>query len=458
MTLGHTSSVDRRTSRARRLLAGAVLAGVAAVGIASPAPAADDALRSRQWALELIGAPDAWAVGRGAGSTIAVIDSGIDLLHEDLARNVLPGRSFVSSTAQDDDGHGTHVAGTAAGVADNGVGISGVAPDAKVLAVKVLTPDGGTVGDVADGVRYAADAGATVINLSLGPEVPLVFSALDTSLADAVRYAWSKGVVCVIAAGNNGLPISDHPDLPAIVVTAVDRDDRKAVYATSVGAARWGLAAPGGAGTGVEAEDVLSTYWIAGESNQYGLLAGPSMAVPHVSGAAAVLRGLGLSPQETVDRLLATATDLGSPGRDSIYGSGRLDLRKAVQGLGPATSGPAAPAPGPAAPSSPTSTPRRSTAPAPTGGAPDVDPSPGAAPLPSVATPSGDGVESASQRSPSATGPALPGSAQGVDRKAEADGTPPLLVAVAAIAAITAGTAAYRRARSQRAPGCEAAG
>jgi subtilisin family serine protease len=450
MTLGHTRTVDRRTARTPQRVAGALLAGVATVALATPAIAADDPLRSQQWALELIGAPEAWAVGRGAGSTIAIIDSGIDLSHEDLVPNVLPGRSFVSPTAQDDDGHGTHVAGTAAGVADNGLGISGVAPEAKLLAVKVLTPDGGTVGDVAAGVRYAADAGATVINLSLGPEVPLVFSALDTSLADAIQYAWSKGVVCVLAAGNNGLPISDHPDLPAIVVTAVDRDDRKAVYATSVGGARWGLAAPGGAGAGVAGDDILSTYWIAGKQHQYAQLAGTSMAVPHVSGAAAVLRGLGLSPQETVDRLLATATDLGSPGRDSTYGSGRLDLHKAVQGLGPppsATGAPAAEAPSPTT----------SSAPGPVRDEPTAAESDGALggpPLPPPPARTGDDDDE--RASPLAPRPKQradrdPSESMPVNTAAPADEVPPLLAAVAAIAAIAAGTAVHRRARHQRA-------
>lgn len=376
----------------RRLLAPMVTLGL--VLAAAPAQAATDLLRPKQWGLALIGAPEAWAAGRGAGTTIAVVDSGADLRHEDLLANLLPGRSFVSASPQDDDGHGSHVSGIAAGVADNGLGIAGVAPLAKLLPVKALGPDGGRSSDVAAGIRFAVDSGATVVNLSLGPDVPLVFSALDTSLADAIEYAWSKGVICVLAAGNNALPISDYGDLHAIVVTAVDRQDRKPSYATSVGAARWGLAAPGGAGpdgagpdgAGPE-DDIASTYWAKGEANRYEYLAGTSMATPHVAGAAAILRGLGLSAQDTVDRLLATAKDLGARGRDGTYGSGRLDLARAVDGLRRS-----APAPSPV--TAPTAVAGRPTAPVPAARPPAGAPAPTAAPAPGpVGPPTSDAAD-----------------------------------------------------------------
>lgn len=311
----------------------AVVAAAAGLAWATPARASVDPLTSQQWGLDLVKARAAWSVGRGAGTTIAVVDSGTDLNHEDLVANLVPGKSFVSETPQDDDGHGTHVSGIAAGDGDNGLGISGVAPEAKIMPVKVLTPDGGTVGGVADGIRHAADAGATVINLSVGADVPLI-AGLSSTLPDAIRYAWSKGVICVLAAGNNSLPLSDYGNIPAIVVTAVDRSDHRAGYATSIGGAKWGMAAPGGAANGNAADDIFSTFWKAGQSNSYGTLAGTSMAAPFVSGAAALLRGLGLSPQATVDRLLATATDIGASGRDSVFGSGRLNVAAAAAGLG----------------------------------------------------------------------------------------------------------------------------
>ena len=322
--------------RSARSLFALVAAAVFLTAVAPPARAVEDPARRLQWGLDLVRAPQAWSVGRGAGTTIAVLDTGVDLGHEDLQTKLLPGRSFVDAPVQDDRGHGTHVAGIAAAATDNGRGIAGVAPDAKILPIRVLDSDGGGTNDqVARGIRHAADQRATVINLSLGPEVPLLFSAIDNSLVEAIGYAWAKGSVVVIASGNNFVPVSEYRNVKAIVVAAVDRNDRRASYSTAVGAAMWSMAAPGGSSGSAEG-GVLSTYWVKGEANSYAYLAGTSMATPHVAGAAAVLRGLGLSPQQTVDRLLATAKDLGAPGKDNDFGSGRLDLAAAVAGLGPA--------------------------------------------------------------------------------------------------------------------------
>ncbi|MFP5327180.1 MAG: S8 family serine peptidase [Acidimicrobiia bacterium] len=345
-----------------------------------PARANTDTARHLQWGLEAVRAPQAWSIGRGAGTTIAVLDTGVDLAHEDLASKLLPGRSFVDAPVQDDRGHGSHVAGIAAAATDNGRGIAGVAPDTKILPIRVLGSDGGgTNEEVARGIRFAADQRATVINLSLGPEVPLVFSALDDSLVRAIDYAWAKGSVVVIAAGNNFVPLSEYDNVKAIVVAAVDRNDRRASYSTGVGGAMWSMAAPGGA-SGTAAQGVLSTYWEEGKSNSYAFLAGTSMATPHVAGAAAVLRGLGLTPQQTVDRLLSTAKDLGPAGKDNDFGSGRLDLAAAVAGLGPA------PAPAKATGSGGSATTRpagRSSTP-PTAASPTAPPGPDSASLPTT--------------------------------------------------------------------------
>ena len=354
--------------------------------VAPPVRAAGDPGRSQQWALELIRAPQAWTVGRGAGTTIAVVDTGVDLPHEDLASKLLPGRSFVGTPVQDENGHGTHVAGVAAAATDNGRGISGVAPDAKILPLRVFgSDDRAPYSAIAAAVRFAADERATVINLSLGPELPLVANALDTSLADAIDYAWDKGSIVAIAAGNRAIPISEYGNLPAIVVAAVERDDTVASYSTAVGGAMWSIAAPGGGGRG----GVLSTYWFEGKSNSYANAAGTSMATPHVAGAAAILRGLGLSPQQTVERLLATAKDLGSSGKDNDYGSGRLDLAAAVAGLGPAAST-ATTAPGSRPVTTTSSATGETPGNSPTVAPPTAPPGPDSAPLPT--TPA-DGVD-----------------------------------------------------------------
>lgn len=425
-------------------------------GVTAPARANTDTARHLQWGLEVVRAPQAWSIGRGAGTTIAVLDTGVDLAHEDLASKLLPGRSFVDAPVQDDRGHGSHVAGIAAAATDNGRGIAGVAPDAKVLPIRVLGSDGGgTNEEVARGIRFAADQRATVINLSLGPEVPLLFSALDDSLVRAIDYAWSKGSVVVIAAGNNFVPLSEYDTVKAIVVAAVDRNDRRASYSTGVGGAMWSMAAPGGA-SGTAAQGVLSTYWEEGKSNSYAFLAGTSMATPHVAGAAAVLRGLGLTPQQTVDRLLSTAKDLGPAGKDNDFGSGRLDLAAAVAGLAPA------PATTSGSGGSVTTTPRSASGPktSPTAAPPTAPPGPDGASLPT--TPPGGGGAPAPGSPAQGSSDFTPIEVQGTQEAAAPDGADdpdddsdrgglPLLAIVIAGALLVA-VGAYGLMRLRRAP------
>ncbi len=335
---------------------------VGLVALSAPAgarPATNDPVfeQGLQWGLERIGAPDAWARGTARGITIAVVDSGVDLHHEDLRDKLVGHISCIGAegdplecggSAQDDNGHGTHVAGIALATTDNGRGIAGVAPDAALLAVRVLANDcdpsgctaSGPSGDVSAGIRWAVDHGADVINLSLGGSA--LQSTLGCSFCDAIEYAWSRGVISVVAAGNDAVLPAGFGDEHAVIVTATTRADERASYSnTSSGLvrdARWPVAAPGGeaetqatdCGTGGTPKGILSTFWSAGAANGYACLAGTSMAAPHVTGALAVLLGLGHSPQSAIDRLLATATDLGPPGRDDSFGYGRIDLAKAV--------------------------------------------------------------------------------------------------------------------------------
>ncbi|HUR18045.1 MAG TPA: S8 family serine peptidase [Acidimicrobiales bacterium] len=348
-----------------RLLVSAVLT-LALMVVARPATAIADPRLPEQWGLAAIGAPAAWSVGTGNGVTIAVVDTGADFGHEDLGPKLLPGRNFVEPGAppQDDQGHGSHVAGIAAAATGNGVGVAGVAPGARILPVKVLDSGGsGSVAVISDGIRWAAANGAQVINLSLGPNAVLA-TLFGSGLEDAVNDAWNMGSVVVIAAGNDFLFSSSYSTVNAVIVTSTTREDRLASsYASAVGSAKWGIAAPGGAGGSSAADDILSSYWRAGARNSYEFLAGTSMATPHVAGAAAVLRGLGLSPQQTVDRLLATAKDLGSPGRDSTYGAGRLDLAAAVAAVAPPAVPPATTPPGRVASPAPAPAPKTPAAP-----------------------------------------------------------------------------------------------
>jgi subtilisin family serine protease len=437
--------------RSLRLLAALALGFVSlAAPVAHGRSAANDPVfeQGLQWGLTQIGATDAGARGTGDGVTIAVVDSGIDLQHEDLAGQLGGQVSCIGSdgdparctgSAQDDNGHGTHVAGIALAATNNGRGIAGVAPDARLLAVRVLANDcssagctaSGTAADVSAGIRWAVDHGADVVNLSLGGGT--LQSALGCAFCEAIDYAWSKGTIAVIAAGNDSILPSGFGDEPAVIVTATTRDDQRASYSNAssgiLRVARWPVAAPGGeaetnprdCGTGGTPKGVLSTYWAAGQHNQYACLAGTSMAAPHVSGALAVLLSTGLSPQAAIDRLLATATDLGPAGRDTTYGYGRIDLGRAV-GPAPATTT----TPATAAPSTTQAAAPTSTAP-PTTAAPTAITAP--PPAPAVTTPD------TSVAAPFDTGPAN-----------DPDDKPGWLIATAIAAALASAAATGRTA------------
>jgi subtilisin family serine protease len=318
-------------------------AAVALVLIPGPALASNDPSFAKQWGLEKIGASAAWGSSTGAKARIGIVDTGIDLAHEDLAGKVVAHASCVGAngdpgrcqgTAQDEHGHGTHVAGIAAAYRDNAKGIAGVAPDAELVVVKALDASGaGSVEDVTAGVKWVVDHGARVVNLSLGDPATVITSALgDNSLKEAIDYAWAHGAVPVVAAGNSnvlglGLDGSAYGDVNAIIVGATGPDDRVAGYSSSTGEAKWALVAPGGAGAGRESDDVYSTFWVKGQANQYRYLSGTSMAAPHVSGAVALLLARGNAAQAAVDRLLETADRRVSCGTTC---RGRLDVAKAV--------------------------------------------------------------------------------------------------------------------------------
>ncbi len=329
-----------------RLVTSAWLACVLIAVLAPNASAATgDQFEGALWGMRKIQAEAAWSAGTGKGVTVAIVDSGVDPDHEDLRANIVGGWDFVDKDGdpRDEEGHGTHVAGIVAAVAHNRLGVSGVAPDAKIMPIRVLDTDGaGSIDDIEAGVRWAVAHGAKVVNLSLGAEVLFEFLSGGT-LTDAVNYAWSKGVIPVISAGNDGLFRSELRKAKALVVTATTPDDSQASYATGVGFAPWGIAAPGGTDDGGEKNMILSTFWEKEGRRKYAYQMGTSMAAPHVAGAAAVLRGMGLSPQQTVDRLLATAKDLGADGRDSVFGAGRLDVKAATLGQAGTTGEPGRP-------------------------------------------------------------------------------------------------------------------
>ncbi len=317
---------------------GSLLIGVA-VMLACATPArAEDPLGAQQWGMSMVHAHEAHATATGAGATVAVVDTGAYFAHPDLQGRLIAGRDFVQNDddPQDGEGHGTHVAGIVAANTDNGIGVESVAPGAKVLVVRVLGDDGsGSTDDVIAGIDWAVAHGADVLNLSLGPDPPILGN--DPNFDAAIDRALDRGVIVVAAAGNNGLPVCEQPSGNGrlLCVGAVDRNQNKAFY-SSFGDGL-GISAPGGAAFGPITEDILSTYAKTSayepSLGPYEYLAGTSQATPHVAGVAALLVSLGVRGQAAVQRILQTARDVGMPGPDVMYGAGIVDARAAVAGL-----------------------------------------------------------------------------------------------------------------------------
>lgn len=273
----------------------------------------NDPLVDNQYALGRVRAFGAWEYSQGRGVDIAVVDSGVDQNHPDIGK--IAGQiDFVEndSIADDDNGHGTHVAGIAGALTDNDAGVAGTCPSCRLLIAKVLPADGiGTLNDVIEGIIWSADNGAEVINLSLGHN-----GAVDAE-EDAVNYAWNKGVVVTGAAGNDSSSERFYPAAypRAIAVSATTRDDRLADFSNYGG---WvDLAAPGAG--------VLST--VPGGYNNY---SGTSMATPHVSALAGLISAQGYSAAQIRNRMESTAADLGPDGKDVGFGHGRIDAYRAA--------------------------------------------------------------------------------------------------------------------------------
>jgi subtilisin family serine protease len=304
------------------------------------AAAAGDPLHARQWNLSMIESDAAHATSTGAGATVAIVDSGAAADHPDLRGRLVAGHDFVDgdATPQDGNGHGSHVTGIIGAATGNGVGIASVAPEARLMPVRVLDDDGsGTVDAIAAGIDYARTHGADVINLSLGSEVPIVGAVGGDAIDAAIHRALAAGIVVVAAAGNSGVPVCEQPAAAdgLLCVGAVDKRETRSLF-SSFGS---GLAivAPGGSALPATDEDVLSTV----PPDTYEEMAGTSQAAPHVSGVAALLVSLGVRGQNAVNRILSTATDLGTPGVDPEYGHGLVNARAAVAGLTAAPGSPA---------------------------------------------------------------------------------------------------------------------
>jgi serine protease len=315
----------------RRLAAPLALLAALALPAAVPAQTGTDPLRDEQWNQDLIHSDEAHATATGTGAVVAVIDTGVELTHPDLQGQLVAGHDFVEDdeAPEDGEGHGTHVSGIIAAAAGNGIGVSSVAPGAKIMPLRVLDDSGeGELDDVVAAIDWATDHHVDVINLSLGGTTPLLGSAASPEMGAALTRALAAGIVVVAAAGNDGLPVCDQPAAEGriLCVGAVDRR-RLHSYFSNFGSGL-ALVAPGGSTLPFTGEDVTSTY-----HGDYGEVAGTSQATPHVSGIAALLVSLGVKGQAAVERILATSDDLGLPGPDALYGAGLVDAAKAVDGL-----------------------------------------------------------------------------------------------------------------------------
>jgi serine protease len=328
-----------------------LLPGEESLGIDELEPAHEgypnDPLYKKQWHMRQIGMPEAWKLADGNGVIVAVLDTGVayedfkefKLLEDLRGITFVKPYDFVTNTkhANDDHGHGSHVTGTIAQVTNNGIGVAGVARNARIMPLKVLSGSGsGSVGGIADAIRYAADNGAKVINMSLGGAFP------SGVLKKAVKYAHDKGVTVVCAAGNDGRGRVSYPAAypGAVAVAATQADEATTFYSN------WGkeidIAAPGGntrdSGGGRSNKDggVLQNAIMPGnygKTDHYEAYMGTSMASPHAAGVAALVVGEGITDPKMVEQVMK---DTARKPKDQAYsseryGAGIIDAPAAVR-------------------------------------------------------------------------------------------------------------------------------
>lgn len=279
----------------------------------------------KQWNLRSINVESAWDETKGAGVTVAVIDTGISRVPDLEKTQFVEGYDFVGDKkeAEDDNGHGTHVAGTIAQSTNNNYGVAGIAYEANLMPLKVLNDfGGGTISDIAEAIKFAADHNADVINMSLGG------AGESQLMQEAINYAHQKGVVIVAAAGNSDENSADYPArYPQVIsVAAIDSSGEKAPYSNY--GAGVDISAPGGSDTGKILQETIDP-----ETRQpkFEGFQGTSMAAPHVAGVAALIKASGVTePNEVLSVLQKSARVI----RDDAlnhYGAGQLDASAAVK-------------------------------------------------------------------------------------------------------------------------------
>ncbi len=287
--------------------------------------APNDPQYSKQWHLHSIHAERAWEDNRGKGITVAIIDTGVSKVPDLANTEFVAGYDFVNdkATADDDNGHGTHVAGTVAQSTNNNYGVAGIAYEAKIMPLKVLSGSGGgTIGDIAEAIRFAADNKADIINMSLGG------GGESQVMKDAIDYAYNKGVVIIAAAGNENNNSASYPARYAHVigVGATDAQGERAEFSNY--GAGVDISAPGGGnGSKIWQETIdpdTNTPIISG-------LQGTSMAAPHVAGVAALIKSTGITAPDEILAVLQQSVRQIEQDPQNYYGAGHLDAAAAVR-------------------------------------------------------------------------------------------------------------------------------
>jgi serine protease len=289
----------------------------------------NDPLYSKQWNFQSINLEPAWNETKGKGVIVAVIDTGVSAVPDLEQTELVAGYDFVNDRelAADDNGHGTHVAGTIAQSTNNGYGVAGIAYEAKIMPLKVLSAGGGgTIADIAEAIRFAADNGADAINMSLGG------GGESSVMQDAIEYAHSKNVVVIAAAGNANQNSASYPArYPHVIgVSATDSSGEKAPYSNF--GAGVDIAAPGGNTRTGEAGGILQNT-IDPDTGEgvFSAFQGTSMASPHVAGVAALVKASGIEDPEEVAAVLQQSARQVTEDPFNYFGAGHLDAAAAVE-------------------------------------------------------------------------------------------------------------------------------